>query len=259
MSQRQKAKTLLCKSFTTTGSCKFGKMCTFAHGVTEQSDLQRRKIHPCWWFNQGGCVKTAEECSYRHERVENLRKPLHLQHPCIQMHVKTPGKCSNGKGCGGDHNYELTFDEWRHHFPNYEYKGAGYLTVKSNNDFPPLSNSITINNRASMSAWKNAVAQIKTPPTKEQLKCMEQKIIINNNKKKVKKEMVRDSDEESSSESENQQYFDENVNEFFNVTFSDEEEELEPMSTEFDEPVYNPPKHLQQFVNNALKHLLQMA
>lgn len=125
---KENAKTALCKAFAATGECKFGAQCTFAHGVDELRRPKRTKIDkPCWWHNNGGCTKSADECVYQHIIVENIRKPIHLQHPCVWMHARTPGVCRNGKGCGGDHDYELTAEEWKHHFPHIEYRGVGYL------------------------------------------------------------------------------------------------------------------------------------
>jgi len=126
------AKTALCKTFMNTGACPYGDKCTFAHGV---EDLQK-VAHVCWWYNNGGCSKSAEDCKYRHEEHNDMRKPLHLQHPCVWMHVKTPGQCRNKK-CGGDHDYELTTDEWKHHFPQHPYT-AGYLNKKLDEEFPNL-------------------------------------------------------------------------------------------------------------------------
>jgi len=142
-------KTILCKSFTLTGKCKFGKGCSFAHGKNDLRDNRKKSELACWWYNNGGCNKSDSECMYVHKYVKNIRKPMHLQHPCIWMHVKTPGFCKNGNSCGGDHDYELLENEWIHHFPNYKYKGVGYLnktnTPENNEDillkdFPNLPN-----------------------------------------------------------------------------------------------------------------------
>jgi len=62
------AKTVLCKSFISNGDCRYGEKCTFAHGPEE---LQR----VCWFFNNGGCSKSADECSRRHVVMKNVRKP----------------------------------------------------------------------------------------------------------------------------------------------------------------------------------------
>ena len=125
------AKTALCKTFASTGECRFGDKCTFAHGRSELRPKPRSKVEqPCWWFNQSkGCSKSAEECSFQHVHVQNIRKPLHLQHPCVWMHVRSPGHCRRKDECGGDHDYELNADEWKHHFPEIKYPGEGYLVM----------------------------------------------------------------------------------------------------------------------------------
>nr|QBK87119.1 MAG: hypothetical protein LCMAC201_00210 [Marseillevirus LCMAC201] len=56
-----------------------------------------------------------------------MRKPIHLQHPCIYYHHNL--FCNREKICTFDH-YELTSDEWKHHFPKVVFPGVGYLTRK---------------------------------------------------------------------------------------------------------------------------------
>ncbi len=132
------AKTVMCRNFLN-GGCKYGNKCTFAHS---QAEITRRPNHsgfsgsvgprsygpqgrgpqgrgPCWYFNHGGCTKSADACSYNHIIDPTMKKPLHLQHPCLYFHLRTPGKCTKiNTGCHGDHDYVLTEDEWFHHFPN---------------------------------------------------------------------------------------------------------------------------------------------
>lgn len=124
-----RAKTALCKFFAK-GHCPRGNRCTFAHGEKElvtRPQRQRQQRRPCWYHNNGGCSKSAEACVYDHVIVKDLRKPIHLQHPCVFFHHQTPAQCVNGDACGGDHFYELTESEWRHHFPEFPYPGTGYI------------------------------------------------------------------------------------------------------------------------------------
>lgn len=154
---KENAKTSLCKAFATTGDCKFGDKCTFAHGSAELRRKPRSKIDkPCWWFNRGGCSKSADDCVYQHVILSDIRKPIHLQHPCVWMHVRTPGHCRRGSECGGDHDYELTADEWKHHFPTFAYQGVGYMKDK-------------ISNRAigDRSAQRRARPSVRTPALKQ--------------------------------------------------------------------------------------------
>ena len=125
---KENAKTSLCKAFAATGECKFGDQCTYAHGAEELRRKQRSKIDkPCWWFNKGGCSKSDADCIYQHVIDPSLRKPIHLQHPCVWMHLRSTGSCRNGRSCGGDHDYELTAEEWKHHYPTAQFPGEGYL------------------------------------------------------------------------------------------------------------------------------------
>ena len=103
-------KTVMCRNWQK-GACRFGKKCRYAHG---EEELRKRKIdEPCWWHNTIGCTKSAEECVYNHVKAPGLRKPLHLQRPCLFHHKL--GGCSK-KGCKQDH-FDLTDDEWDHHWP----------------------------------------------------------------------------------------------------------------------------------------------
>ena len=137
-------KTVICKFFP---KCSRGDACTFAHG---QSELF--KAHPCWFFNNGVCNNTAEDCPRRHELVPGIRKPLTLQRPCNNFH--TALHCRFGSRCRFDH-FELTEQEWSHHYPTTTYPGDGYTTLKpqpqpqpkskpllfTDSDFPPLPSS----------------------------------------------------------------------------------------------------------------------
>lgn len=88
--------------------------------------MVKRNTTPCWYFNQpGGCTKSAEQCIFNHV-IDNVRKPLHIQHPCTSYHIL--GVCENLGMCRGDHNYELTEKEWLHHYPTLTFPGIGYLT-----------------------------------------------------------------------------------------------------------------------------------
>lgn len=133
--RRSNAKTVLCKFFTKDGNCPYGEKCSYAHG---EEQLVRRTVRykaPCWYFNQGGCTKTAQECTYEHVIDKSLRKPLRLQHPCPFFHYRTPLQCRRGDNCDKDHSYELTANEWKHHFPSVEYPGDGYFQeYKSEHD-----------------------------------------------------------------------------------------------------------------------------
>ena len=113
-----------CKYYSKTKTCPFGNNCSFNHS-------DKIKKQPCWFFNNGGCTKSERDCICEHIKVPNMRKPLHLQHPCKFWHCFTPLQCKNGNNCGGDHSYELTKDEWTIHFPKSEYPGIGYLNPKT--------------------------------------------------------------------------------------------------------------------------------
>lgn len=135
MSQN-KVKTILCKNYKNNGFCKFQNKCTFAHGKEELKIV--KKDSPCWFFNNGGCKNSAEDCNYKHE-VKVIRKPLHLQQPCKYYHLFTTGECKD-KECVYDHTYELYKEEWEYHFLEYPYPGINYLKIslKSNSHFPIL-------------------------------------------------------------------------------------------------------------------------
>lgn len=105
----------MCRNFLSPQGCKYGAKCTFAHS---QQEIKRPKMGPCWYFNHGGCTKSASACTFNHVIDKNMRKPLNLQHPCIYYHLRTPGVCTKQETCKGDHDYVLNDDEWNHHFPN---------------------------------------------------------------------------------------------------------------------------------------------
>ncbi len=127
--QKSNIKTVLCKFYGRDGHCPFEEKCNYAHGLAELNHRKPRKIQsPCWYYNKQGCSKSADECIYLHVSAPDMRKPIHLQHPCPFFHYKTPLCCRRGDQCSGDHSYELTAEEWKHHFPGLEYPGAGYLT-----------------------------------------------------------------------------------------------------------------------------------
>ena len=140
---RNNKKTVLCKFFVQKGECPYADRCTYAHGPQELVKPAPRSINsPCWYFNHGGCTKAAEKCLYNHVIDPNMRKPIHLQHPCPFFHHKTPGQCKSEKKCSGDHFYELAKDEWVHHFPDIPYPGVGYTNRKNvsvTEEFPVLS------------------------------------------------------------------------------------------------------------------------
>ena len=119
----ENAKTALCRTFAASGQCAYGKSCTFAHGTKELKPHKTRQ--PCWFFNRDGCSKSDLECECDHVVAPNMRKPRNLQHPCLWHHVC--GYCRLGNRWGGDHDYELTAPEWKHHFSE-PFPGDGYLT-----------------------------------------------------------------------------------------------------------------------------------
>lgn len=106
---------------------------------------------PCWYHNNEGCTKSADECIYQHVHAPGMRKPLHLQHPCYNFHVRNNGVC-NTRNCQGDHHYKLTQVEWAYHFPHIPYKkstfrsppGLAFPVVKQhlvNSELEKLKNS----------------------------------------------------------------------------------------------------------------------
>ncbi len=109
--------TTVCRDWVN-DSC-FSTNCPYSHGPSKNNVTKIKK--PCWWFNNGGCKhndgteKSEKDCKYLHVKAE-VRKPLHLQHPCYNWHIRTPGRC-NIKNCLGDHGeYKLTAKEWQYHF-----------------------------------------------------------------------------------------------------------------------------------------------
>ena len=117
--------TQLCHNWGKDGKCPFGQECTYAHGSTELKS--RKASNPCWFFNQGQCSKSGDECLFEHVKAD-MRKPRWLQHPCTSYHCS--GYCDHGNRCRGDHEYELTEDEWKYHFPRDRFPGNGYLRQK---------------------------------------------------------------------------------------------------------------------------------
>jgi hypothetical protein len=113
-------KTALCKNYMN-GNCRFGNRCNFAHG---QEDLKKRNRGPCWFYNNGGCSKSAELCTYEHIEVKGVKKPLPIQRPCAYFHTGTG--CTKIDSCQFDH-FELSESEWKYHFPGVRYPGKGYL------------------------------------------------------------------------------------------------------------------------------------
>lgn len=119
-------KTVVCKNYIA-GKCRFGSRCNFAHG---EKDLSNKKA-PCWFFNNGGCIRTAQECVCEHVKAQ-VRKPLIVQKPCLYQH--TQKGCKRRETCKFDH-FELNQTEWKHHYPQIRFPGKGYLDVaKSSKD-----------------------------------------------------------------------------------------------------------------------------
>lgn len=116
------SKTRLCHSITDGSICwnmkKYGK-CSFAHSPAEVRSKVLKHDTSCWFYNHGGCSKPEQECKYKHVDDPTMRKPLVLQHPCRDFHLT--GHCPRGKKCSGDHDYQLSREEWTHHFPTNPY------------------------------------------------------------------------------------------------------------------------------------------
>jgi len=121
-----------CKYYAKNNTCPFKDNCSFSH------EDKVKKI-PCWFYNNGGCLKSDNNCICEHIMVPNMRKPIHLQHPCKMWHYYTPLKCRNN--CNDDHSYELTEIEWKHHFPDVVYPGIGYFKLYIKDEFPIVENT----------------------------------------------------------------------------------------------------------------------
>jgi hypothetical protein len=63
--QHKHTKTKLCQSFSTSGQCKYGDKCVFAHGISE---LKTYKTKICRNWMNGRCTKT--DCPFAHGTVE---------------------------------------------------------------------------------------------------------------------------------------------------------------------------------------------
>ncbi|CAI2372891.1 unnamed protein product [Moneuplotes crassus] len=67
---RAKKKTEICKNWETTGKCKFGKSCAFAHGFDEllvKNNLpQKYKTKICKQFHEEGYCRYATRCQFIH-------------------------------------------------------------------------------------------------------------------------------------------------------------------------------------------------
>ena len=64
-------KTELCKNFSLTGQCKFGKGCAFAHCKTELRTRQtpHYKARSCVYFNVQGLCPYGPRCQYFHAKT----------------------------------------------------------------------------------------------------------------------------------------------------------------------------------------------
>lgn len=63
--KQHKTKTKLCQSFSTSGYCKYGDKCVFAHGISE---LKTYKTKICRNWMSGRCAKT--DCPFAHGTFE---------------------------------------------------------------------------------------------------------------------------------------------------------------------------------------------
>ncbi|XP_061775213.1 mRNA decay activator protein ZFP36 [Nerophis ophidion] len=68
-------KTELCRSFTESGTCKYGGKCQFAHGPDELRDLSRHpkyKTEPCRTFHTIGFCPYGIRCHFVHNNEEEM-------------------------------------------------------------------------------------------------------------------------------------------------------------------------------------------
>ncbi|XP_061924641.1 mRNA decay activator protein ZFP36-like [Entelurus aequoreus] len=68
-------KTELCRSFTESGTCKYGGKCQFAHGPDELRDLSRHpkyKTEPCRTFHTIGFCPYGIRCHFVHNNEEEI-------------------------------------------------------------------------------------------------------------------------------------------------------------------------------------------
>ncbi len=75
-SSSSRYKTELCRSFTESGTCKYGGKCQFAHGTEELRDLNRHpkyKTEPCRTFHTIGFCPYGIRCHFVHNNEEEKK------------------------------------------------------------------------------------------------------------------------------------------------------------------------------------------
>ena len=72
-------KTELCKSWQSSGCCRYSSKCKFAHGSAELVAVQRHrkyKTEPCRNFTQDGYCRYADRCKFIHDGDENTQAAI---------------------------------------------------------------------------------------------------------------------------------------------------------------------------------------
>ena len=105
-------RTRICKNYEH-GFCQFGDECLYAHGEDKLRKIPT--LDTCWFYNNGTCTN-GDNCPYTHEK-KHVRKPIKLQKPCWDYHIK---KNCTDENCVLDH-FELTDNEISYHFPGIEH------------------------------------------------------------------------------------------------------------------------------------------
>eukprot|EP00511_Aplanochytrium_stocchinoi_P000217 CAMPEP_0204822456 /NCGR_PEP_ID=MMETSP1346-20131115/637_1 /ASSEMBLY_ACC=CAM_ASM_000771 /TAXON_ID=215587 /ORGANISM="Aplanochytrium stocchinoi, Strain GSBS06" /LENGTH=592 /DNA_ID=CAMNT_0051948663 /DNA_START=309 /DNA_END=2087 /DNA_ORIENTATION=- len=97
---KQLYKTELCRKWMTTGSCRYGNKCQFAHGHEEVRGLVRHPLYKtsmCKSFNATGICRYGSRCRFIHDEPEHLLQSL----PRVgSLNMLNNSATANGNGNG---------------------------------------------------------------------------------------------------------------------------------------------------------------